>query len=644
MERGDEFDNGYTPPAAQVAAFNLGRDSFPPPPPACDRGDVTSHTPPGSPTTIPSSDSSGNSSSDRATLLSQIPRSASGIFTPDAKHIPTRRGAIRMVNIPPPQMYPDQFSGLGRPPTPFVTREASMPMPSMDGFGPPYGRQSGVIPLDSSSPTESNSMPEIVAHKLRDHRRNKTTVSNMNEMLKSLGSELEVPPGSSFETSLPVASSLMSEDEWSQDNCFAGPLFKYETSEQISPPSEELDSAMPDINTTPEVERPSPYAVWSNALLRRNPTYDNLPSPTPLCEGNLALLPHDTGHCRSKSGGSNSSGSTVASTSWNPAPPPQEENRQRAQTLSLFKSITAPREMNPEYITEKGAREEYPLDEFEAGGPEHGIDFHDYACLWPSPKIVRRDESDHAPSSSEISTASDQVMIDLDDCEVSGQEGGKQINVEGKAGGIFDSSAAANADQFLLPATVCESFMNGALPIADENSVLPVGSGDDELSITPAFASTPVQETGDTPMNDNPNDILSVHRWSSSSSQHHDNDKNKRGSLLQRLSGHFPISKLLGLAKTVSGRGKDVGNVKPRIHCVLDRSFQFPASGPVQDEQRVGSELIQTTAPATSPVVHKRQSSFGRLLSVLGSKKGEERGEGVQRRSHRRLQKKRLVG
>ena len=383
MECGEEFDPGNTPPAAQVAAFHLGGDDFPPP--AYEEGDATtpvgtpsSHTPPGSPKTSPSSGSSGHASSDRDTLPSQLPRSALGIFTPDAKHIPTRRGAIRMVNIPPPQMYPDQVSGLGRPPTPYVTREASMPMPSMDGFGPPYGRQFGATTLDSSSSAEGNSMLELAARKLRGHRLNKGTVSDMNELFKSSDSELETIPDSSFESSLPVNSSLVSEMDWSHDNSFPGPSSPNEDHGQNGPPGEDLEAAIPETNTIPEVEQRGPNEVWSNALLAPRP------SPTPLSEANMAHIQFDFGREETKSASSNSSGSTVASDSWNPAPPPLKENHELVKNLLLFKSITAPREMNLEYMTEEEVREENPLEEFEAGGKEHGIEIHDFACPWPA--------------------------------------------------------------------------------------------------------------------------------------------------------------------------------------------------------------------------------------------------------------------
>ena len=230
-------------------------------------------------------------------------------------------------------------------------------------------------------------------------------------------------------------------------------------------------------------------------------------------------------------------------------------------------------------------------------------------------------------------------MIDLDDCEVTELDEDQQINEEGEVSGIFLAWNAANADQIQLPATTT----SGDLLIAEKHDIVPTRSSDDVLDIYATDALTPVSKNGDTTLHYDPDGVSSLHRWFSPSSQHYNNDKHKRNSLLQCMSCHFPISKLRGLVKGVSGRRKSIGDMQPRIHGVLDRSFQFSASSRAQDKQCVGDETTQASAVVTSHVINKRQSSLGRLFSDFSSKKSEESGEAGQHRSLRRLQKKRTM-
>ncbi|KAJ4369672.1 hypothetical protein N0V83_005434 [Neocucurbitaria cava] len=117
---------------------------------------------------------------DRMSLPSQQyvlpPRPAFSNHHSMLPHNPGSRS--RMINIRPPMNYPTA-DGLARPPTPYTNHHASIPTPALTGFGMPGGKG---FSENKELKSSSTSNPNVTTTAPRGHRRNKPTISKLEDV------------------------------------------------------------------------------------------------------------------------------------------------------------------------------------------------------------------------------------------------------------------------------------------------------------------------------------------------------------------------------------------------------------------------------------------------------------------------------
>jgi hypothetical protein len=613
-----------------------------------------------------SSRGSTQSEIDRTFVPSQLGTCPSGVFTPDAKHIPSRHGSgARIVRISPTKRYSSAAKGLETVPARFTSMEqrVSMPAPLVSDYKTSLGRSS----VDSKA-VESSSTPNFNVSRVHGHRRNKTTMSDVSVVITPPGSKRLAPQNFEFDSST-VASAADLTKKLLVDHASASSPFRYEYAQQATADNKSSKVSSLAITQKQLKSQDVPHVITTTNLMRLSPLHEHSIASGPSSEEDLTSC-SKVHHARTESGHSTTSASTVASDSWNPIDDfaafhgDEPESTKNATDLQL--AYQQDFGLGFEQLTWEEAREIYPSDQYVTGMAEHSVDVRDFAYMAKYPintstaaKHVRfASKSDQAPSvnhksNSDSSGGSKELnvsIIDLYDCrleeEISdrGQQAGETYRNERRNDCI--SSAAElppptppSVDRFRISATDYQPATPTMLRIVDENETDYIDDvSDADIFFHTALASpSPAEylatnsEQTDSPKSNkyeyvppikinklrkrNPPPPQQQHRRNSSLPQH---QRTSSASVFRRISSHFSsfVDARQGLEPVNSSNvaPSPTMSVSQRDSGVLDRSYQFPAPARVPEQQRIVSEHLLTTSTNETSIGHKRSKSVGRLL------------------------------
>lgn len=555
-----------------------------------------------------------------------------------------------MVHLAQAKVSSRHADGIECPPTPDVNEQASMPMTSLEDCGKLREKYHF-----SRKPVNLDNNPDVSPAQPRRHRRNKTTISNISEIMTSpFDRDITLPTPSAPQG---IASMAMSTPEdnlrWVEDKLFASPETAHKFIVQRVPIlSDQHHEDIPPI--------PDTMSIYQSGDDQKRSSFNG-------------DAPPKHGHVRTNSGSSIDSdyASTVADDSWNPvddyiASNSSDEEPDLSNAVSLFdmksaygrhrKSVSEVYE-NPEQMTENQTRLLYPLGDHELAKLQHGTVVRDAAYVageppgseeeWENVQLAPRYERIDSPPDN-LSLAD---IIDMNAGIESEEEQPAPMRepevyrgpgltsadftnmLPNKVEEWFEDTEEAAVSQerlssptgevLLLPSTVYKA-PTARLIAEDVSSTLDDANGsgsdgDDELShriprkplpqarhnTEPSNATSRDREGSAMDRDLNRNDgshpadppiKLRKHRRNDGEDQ-----RSGSASMLRRISAHVP--------------GLDGSRREPKEKCTLDRSFQFPSRD--GETQRLVSEPLLGgghTVPVNEP---KRAGSFRRVINKV---------------------------
>ncbi|CAO2648305.1 Nn.00g075720.m01.CDS01 [Neocucurbitaria sp. VM-36] len=535
------------------------------------------------------------------------------------QNMPSRHGSgPRMINIPPPVNYPT-VDGVARPPTPYTNQDASMPMPPLVGFGMP-GRKD----FSENKTFESISIPDssIGGMSSHGHRRNKTTISKIEDIgewkapakntrqgaseLCAVGHQFGAKSSVSGHKTLPAFS--FGAVPMNFVNNVKG--VKGANNSILAP--QKIDQKLPRHAVLDNKRRAAPTSAKSSTnpsygsshMLRRRHSLSNLKKP-------IVSMSHAHEYKMS-----NDSNSTVASDSWSTfsseiTSPKKEVGLKfdlhtglttQVDAMSLKKNNAGfDLRKSPAGMTSTEARHIYPLDAFVSAGREHGVNTFDFAYASgtpPSKKHVRfASRSDHAPSlhfssSSNDSTASTRVLIDLDEYDERMADG-RKIRAISTANGKEED------EMTILPATTYKPPKKQLIAETENGLIIrETPTNDPSMKYQNNYIDT--NADGKFPNSNGANEFLKQGEHQLPPKQH------KRSSFFRRASDSLHKFAAAHAGMTPVRDDGDILNrgPQPSTRAVEQRVSSMPILRPNEDE-------------GNRP---KRRSSFGRILERFGGK------------------------
>jgi hypothetical protein len=333
------------------------------------------------------SSSSGSTQleNDRTFLPSQLGKSSSGVFTPDAKHLPSQNGpGARMLCFSPTQRYSGVTEGLGIVPAPFtsIDQRINIPAPPISGYGISLGES-----LVTIKAAEGSSTPKFKNSKIHGHRRNKTTVSDMAIVMKSPGGKRLAPPN--FQIGSPtIAPAADLKQKLPVDHASASSQLKYEYAQRVTTDEKSPSALSLALAQTELKSQDVPDVFTATKFMRLSPVHEQSTVSAPSSDEDFISFTK-VSHERTESGHSTNSISTIASESWNVVDDfaafredqPALTNNASDLRLAYQQGFG----LDFEQLTWEEAREIYPSDQYLMGTAEHSVNVSDFAYMAEHP-------------------------------------------------------------------------------------------------------------------------------------------------------------------------------------------------------------------------------------------------------------------
>jgi hypothetical protein len=546
--------------------------------------------------------------------------------------------------MPTDKNYSSLMDGIGRPPTPYVERHASMSAQPLNGFPSPIDRK-----LRGHEPIKSNVTPDIGGSQRLGHRRNKTTVSDMSAILSSVAGDrvsLPTPPRMKASTEPPIEEHL-DEEDFRAHVSFAPAQFKYEYAEQTITKHKPVASSIAVPHGARSLYKPHSSFQWNKELLQ--PIQESsTPESSPASSKAMLAVAESAAHDRTASTDSTGSGSTVASDSWNPidsyAEPSYDEHKlKRKSSVVDLKTGLRPAIADPEQMTWDTVRKLYPLDDYSRGDLAQCIAVRDFAFATCKAPTSEAEWTGVRLAPTPYPTTSTHHKLEAEEPENSSDEENQAFMQHEDAHRHAEECTVPADDQYILPTLSYQPPKTSIRVIAEDAGSIFDHVSDEEDATLKITAASFQGESQDVP--ESPNTKFE-----------NDDDERPYGDLYFPTYTAFKLPKAreqtqpspteihqrtssIGFLRRVSAHLAKFGvkhrETEPTYTLnddgLLNRGFQFPVREP--EQQRVGSAPLLSQSDGGGSDVptkkHTRRGSLGRWLHRLGGKveQGGEDGE-----------------